>query len=87
MADKVHLLESFCNPRSIALFGSMQENWFFGAAVIIGDLLKWNYTGRIYPIHPSAQTAVSYTHLRAHETVLDLVCRLLLEKKKNNAQS
>jgi len=25
---------------------------------------------------------VSYTHLRAHETVLDLVCRLLLEKKK-----
>ena len=26
---------------------------------------------------------VSYTHLRAHETVLELVCRLLLEKKKN----
>ena len=26
-------------------------------------------------------TPVSYTHLRAHETVLDLVCRLLLEKK------
>ncbi len=25
---------------------------------------------------------VSYTHLRAHETVLDPVCRLLLEKKK-----
>ena len=25
--------------------------------------------------------AVSYTHLRAHETVLDIVCRLLLEKK------
>mgnify|MGYP003381679954 CR=1 FL=1 len=25
-------------------------------------------------------SAVSYTHLRAHETVLDLVCRLLLEK-------
>ena len=28
--------------------------------------------------------AVSYTHLRAHETVLDLVCRLLLDKKKYN---
>src|SRR5665811_795335 len=26
------------------------------------------------------ETPVSYTHLRAHETVLDLVCRLLLEK-------
>ena len=31
-------------------------------------------------------TAVSYTHLRAHETVLDLVCRLLLEKKKKTYQ-
>ena len=29
-----------------------------------------------------AHEPVSYTHLRAHETVLDLVCRLLLEKKK-----
>src|SRR5664280_693100 len=28
-----------------------------------------------------ASTTVSYTHLRAQETVLDLVCRLLLEKK------
>ena len=27
-------------------------------------------------------TTVSYTHLRAHETVLDLVCRLLLEKQQ-----
>ena len=27
---------------------------------------------------------VSYTHLRAHETSQDLVCRLLLEKKKAN---
>ena len=37
------------------------------------------------PGHPVTQgwlcaKAVSYTHLRAHETVLDLVCRLLLEK-------
>ena len=28
-----------------------------------------------------SRLAVSYTHIRAHETVLDLVCRLLLEKK------
>ena len=33
-------------------------------------------TNRIYSV-----SLVSYTHLRAHETVLDLVCRLLLEKK------
>ena len=31
---------------------------------------------------PVEVEAVSYTHLRAHETVLDLVCRLLLENKK-----
>ena len=31
--------------------------------------------------------AVSYTHLRAHETVLDLVCRLLLEQKKYKTTS
>src|SRR5665648_1098953 len=31
--------------------------------------------------------AVSYTHLRAHETRHDLVCRLLLEKKKKNKQT
>src|SRR5450756_139336 len=29
-----------------------------------------------------SMNAVSYTHLRAHETRHDLVCRLLLEKKK-----
>src|SRR5665648_1016073 len=32
----------------------------------------------------SGLIAVSYTHLRAHETRHDLVCRLLLEKKKKN---
>ena len=40
------------------------------------------------PTHPGIKyvartlAAVSYTHLRAHETEADLVCRLLLEKKK-----
>ena len=38
---------------------------------------------RIRPILCLASCApVSYTHLRAHETSLHLVCRLLLEKKK-----
>src|SRR5450756_2556566 len=31
---------------------------------------------------PITYLSVSYTHLRAHETRHDLVCRLLLEKKK-----
>src|SRR5678809_988255 len=32
--------------------------------------------------HDRERNAVSYTHLRAHETGRNLVCRLLLEKKK-----
>ena len=47
--------------------------------------------GRLWESDPVKQgmkapfsAAVSYTHLRAHETVLDLVCRLLLEKQKYN---
>ena len=33
-------------------------------------------------VYTRLPTAVSYTHLRAHETPEHLVCRLLLEKKK-----
>ena len=42
------------------------------------------YEANVVPTTEGLRTffTVSYTHLRAHETVLDLVCRLLLEKKK-----
>eukprot|EP00825_Cyclidium_porcatum_P012698 TRINITY_DN16637_c0_g1_i1.p1 TRINITY_DN16637_c0_g1~~TRINITY_DN16637_c0_g1_i1.p1 ORF type:complete len:192 (-),score=30.68 TRINITY_DN16637_c0_g1_i1:21-596(-) len=36
---------------------------------------------------PEVFKPVSYTHLRAHETRHDLVCRLLLEKKKKKIQT
>ena len=35
-----------------------------------------------YDLFIHTMNPVSYTHLRAHETEADLVCRLLLEKKK-----
>ena len=38
------------------------------------------YNGRLFAVGISYDS-VSYTHLRAHETRHDLVCRLLLEKK------
>ena len=49
----------------------------------VGDLLLEQSTGHSNGLDArSIRTeAVSYTHLRAHETVLDLVCRLLLDKK------
>src|SRR5660398_289318 len=35
-----------------------------------------------HPVRQRCRPPVSYTHLRAHETKANLVCRLLLEKKK-----
>ena len=40
-----------------------------------------NFQNRFFAAANVNYKTVSYTHLRAHETVLDLVCRLLLEKK------
>ena len=47
------------------------------------NLTFWSYAGQMNLGAIACKKApVSYTHLRAHETVLDIVCRLLLEKKK-----
>ena len=54
-----------------AIAGTRFAGRQFFAGTLTGDY-------RDYGIYP-----VSYTPLRAHETVLDLVCRLLLEKKNN----
>ena len=43
---------------------------------VLGNIADGGLPARLMLSQP-----VSYTHLRAHETVLDLVCRLLLEKK------
>ena len=40
--------------------------------------------GIVYMLQGTITDPVSYTHLRAHETVLDTVCRLLLAKKTRN---
>ena len=45
-----------------------------GHAIKMGIIL--GFTGPIESLTP-----VSYTHLRAHETLMNLVCRLLLEKR------
>src|SRR5450756_1891583 len=53
------------------IFATMTPNYFFPGN---GPLLQAQIGLREIP-------TVSYTHLRAHETRHDLVCRLLLEKK------
>mgnify|MGYP003380034079 CR=1 FL=1 len=69
-------VRTILHPRSVAVIGASRRRDSIGNT-ILRNLIKGGYTGEIYPITP-----VSYTHLRAHETVLDLVCRLLLENKK-----
>ena len=51
-----------------------------GAEIIAGSSIPVTFNGSRKVTIP----AVSYTHLRAHETRHDLVCRLLLEKKKDH---
>eukprot|EP00657_Telonema_sp_P-1_P001440 TRINITY_DN13667_c0_g1_i1.p1 TRINITY_DN13667_c0_g1~~TRINITY_DN13667_c0_g1_i1.p1 ORF type:complete len:113 (+),score=20.36 TRINITY_DN13667_c0_g1_i1:174-512(+) len=48
------------------------------------DEKAWKHLRNLFQV---GITSVSYTHLRAHETVLDLVCRLLLEKKKSTSKA
>ena len=42
--------------------------------------LKLSQSSEVWLFDCGEGTPVSYTHLRAHETEADLVCRLLLEK-------
>ena len=49
----------------------------------IVDQPMWATDVKVHNGNANDISSVSYTHLRAHETVLDLVCRLLLEKKKS----
>src|SRR5665811_643755 len=51
-----------------------------GDGDVVGVIAEWvlDRLG-LGDISDGGAGAVSYTHLRAHETVLDLVCRLLLE--------
>ena len=54
-------------------------SFFIGAVITIQ--IKLNIESPWMP-RWTVGYAVSYTHLRAHETGRNLVCRLLLEKKK-----
>ena len=55
--------------------------FFINGLAIVGAQPLSNFQ-QIIDKELAGEIPVSYTHLRAHETVLDLVCRLLLEKKK-----
>mgnify|MGYP003378335882 CR=1 FL=1 len=71
--------------------GLVRPKTFFGmdlasqrdvVLLLVEQHLSRRILERIAGVEGFDRRPVSYTHLRAHETVLDLVCRLLLEKKK-----
>src|SRR5659263_733448 len=53
---------------------------FWSLTTIIFFVAMFTFIWRVFL--SIVYVSVSYTHLRAHETRHDLVCRLLLEKKK-----
>jgi len=67
--DKNHIVKSSKKEIQEKLDEYAKNGWRLAST----DASNFGLAMYIYP--------VSYTHLRAHETVLDLVCRLLLEKK------
>src|SRR5664280_3858448 len=83
--DPIDLLEEQARTRVPDLvpirYGRMLVSpltFYRGAASIMAaDLASTPRTGLVVQCCGDAHP-VSYTHLRAHETVLDLVCRLLL---------
>eukprot|EP01016_Furgasonia_blochmanni_P011230 TRINITY_DN1499_c0_g1_i2.p1 TRINITY_DN1499_c0_g1~~TRINITY_DN1499_c0_g1_i2.p1 ORF type:complete len:250 (-),score=39.69 TRINITY_DN1499_c0_g1_i2:23-772(-) len=66
------------NPKD-SLFAYLAASWRF--------LYQYYATYVVAMAFPHSSQAVSYTHLRAHETDSYLVCRLLLEKKKRSRHS
>ena len=68
---------------SHAILKLLKEEQFAPAFMTYGDFLikKGDFDSGLVE-YRKAIRPVSYTHLRAHETGRNLVCRLLLEKKK-----
>ncbi len=78
-------------PDCLSIFNLKNE---FSQEVLTGKKILDLGTGAGLPgllfsilLEKSEIVPVSYTHLRAHETKANIVCRLLLEKKKKNTNN
>ena len=71
-----HLVAPDSMERNEGAFVAHDDDLDLGIGIALEPELSGHPTQRV------CSFAVSYTHLRAHETLRYLVCRLLLEKKK-----
>ena len=81
-------------PRSTPLYSSAASDVYKrqmiipigGDGILLKSLHDFNELNKPFFGINYGSIAVSYTHLRAHETKANLVCRLLLEKKKKKKE-
>ena len=86
--DRTMTIEAWSEGKDKSLIRILKPAKDAGIATLMRDDHIYNYlpkvdrTMKVPGAMMSGRWTVSYTHLRAHETEADLVCRLLLEKKK-----
>ena len=76
IVEEIEKLMTYMSHRIVGVYGGANINTQ-AQEIAQGCSILVSTPGRLYDL-----ASVSYTHLRAHETGRNLVCRLLLEKKK-----
>src|SRR5512138_2064454 len=61
-------LDKIFKPKSIAVVGASTKEGTIGY-VILNNLLRYNYTGKIYPINPKADSILGH---KCFKSVLDI---------------
>ena len=86
--EKSFWLDFYCFSHSMSSWVDSASSFSFVSMSMSAETLKVTEGGlvelsaSISAAPMDSKLSVSYTHLRAHETLRYLVCRLLLEKKK-----
>src|SRR5674536_375519 len=90
--------DSMSNIKTTSLLAVSSELFSLINIITLPDEANYSYqeflnvllhaaTSSTNSLESASNDPVSYTHLRAHETPEHLVCRLLLEKKKNKIEN
>jgi len=69
--SKDHFLHGFLNPKSVAFFGANNKGGSL-AAIQIMNLIKSDYSGDVYPIHPKLETVMGFKTYRTISEVPEI---------------